>query len=309
MTAQLISAQGREFNLPVLFSSVLTHTPNVPCSAFSLCCPYDKSMLSSLESAAYCRFVHEGKQVFYGLVDDFELEQGSGGRSVSVSGRGLAALLIDNQAEAAEFGFVTLRDILERYVLPFGIKDVLSAELRPVAGLSIPGGSSLWDALSSFTMASGGITPRFSADGTLIIAKGGGAVKSVNAQSEIVEFKYLKKRYGILSEVTIQRTDGISVTVKNNEFIASGGKRRRIVTVPASMDEYSMRALAQSRIEASKAKKHVISLTLPGLFFADSGDIVELSLPKLGLEGKYSVAEASSHYGDKAYTTLELLKE
>jgi len=309
MTAQLISAQGREFNLPALYSCVLTHTPNVPCSSFSLRCPYDKSLLPPLEGAAYCRFVHEGKQVFYGLVDDFELEQDGGGRIVSVSGRGPAALLIDNQAEAAEFGFVTLRDILERYVLPFGITDIISAELRPVSNLSVPGGSSLWDALYAFTQASGGITPRFSKDGTLVISPGGGARRSISAQSDIIELKYLKKRYGILSEVVVQRTDGFSLTVKNSEFIAAGGKRRRIITVPASMDEYAMRELGQRRIKASVSRKQIVSLTLPGLFVADGGDIVTLELPKAGLQGRYTVAEASTHYGDKSYTTLELVKE
>lgn len=214
MKAQLLSAEGREFNLPALFSCVLSHTQSLPCSAFSLRCPYDKSMLPALESAAYCRVLYEGATVFYGPVDDFEIGQGAGGISVSVSGRGLAALLIDNQAEAAQFSFVTLQDVLQRYVLPYGIRDISSAQLTPVSNLSVPGGSSLWDALCAFTEASGGITPRFSREGRLIIAPGGGAQRSISESSGILSLRFLKKRYGILSEVVVQRSDGFSLTVK-----------------------------------------------------------------------------------------------
>lgn len=309
MRAQLISAQGREFDLPALFSCVLSHTQGLPCSAFSLRCPYDRTMLPALESAAYCRVLYEGATVFYGPVDDFEIGQGRGGMSVSISGRGLAALLIDNQAEAAQFSFVTLQDILQRYVLPYGIRDIVSAQLRPVSNFSVPGGSSLWDALCAFTQASGGITPRFSGEGRLIISQGGGAPRSISESSGVINLKYLKKRYGILSEVVVQRTDGFSLTVKNNEYIACGVRRRRIITVPASTDELAMRQLASERIESSKAKKSLISLSLPGLFRAEAGDIVELSLTRPGIFGRYRVSEACTNYGDRCYTTLELIKE
>jgi len=309
MIAKLISAQGAEYALPQLYSCVLKLTPSVPCSAFTLSCAFAKEMLPALESAAYCRIVREGATVFYGIVDDFELEQGAAGKAVTVSGRGLASLLIDNQAEAAEFALATLPDILERYVLPFGIKNIVSEQLLPVPSLVIPGGSSLWDALCAFTKASAGITPRFSKDGTLIIAKGGGTIRSVTESSGVLSLKYLKKRYGILSEVLVKRTDGFSVSVRNEAFLAEGGTRRRIVTVPARTDELTMREIGERRIKASKAKKKILSLTLPGLIFADGGDIVDLSLPRFGLEGRFSVGEACVRYGDRSQTTLELIKE
>ena len=121
--------------------------------------------------------------------------------------------------------------------------------------------------------------------------------------------KYLKKRYGILSEVIVQRSDGFSLSEKNNEFIARGGRRRRIISVPASTDDLAMRQLAKQRIESSKAKKSLISLSLPGLFRAEAGDIMELKLTRTGLFGRYRVSEACTNYGDRCYTTLELIKE
>lgn len=70
-----------------------------------------------------------------------------------------------------------------------------------------------------------------------------------------------------------------------------------------------MRQLASERIESSKSKKLLISLTLPGLFRAEAGEIVELNLRRTGLFGSYRVSEACTNYGDRCYTTLELIKE
>jgi len=309
MIAQLIPAQGGELTLPPLHTCELKLTPNVPCSAFRLSCRYDRELLPVLECAAYCRIVHEGAIVFYGIVDDFEIRQDGGGKSAFVSGRGLAALLIDNQAEAAEFSLATLPDMLRRYVLPYGIKNIISEELAPVPRLAVPGGSSLWDALCAFTQASSGLTPRFTKDGTLIISRGGGAPRQISEGSGILGFKYLKKRYGLLSEVVVRRTDGFSVTVRNEEFISEGGIRRRIITVPSSTEEYRMRELGRRRIEASAARKSLLYLTLAGLIFADGGDIVDLSLPKQGISGRFLVSEACLRYGSFPNTTLELVKE
>ena len=309
MIARLISAEGKEYTLPPLHSCVLKLTPNVPCSAFRLSCPYEKELLPKLEGAAYCRIFHEGATVFYGIVDDFEIRQGASGRSVTISGRGLAALLIDNQAEAAEFVLATLSDVLQRYVLPYGIRNIVSGQLLPVSNLVIPGGSSLWEALCAFTQASRGITPRFSKDGMLIIINDGGALRRVSEGSGVLSLQYLKKRYGILSEVIVKRSDGFSVSVKNEEFILAGGRRRRIITVPSSVNEYQMLQLGRSRIDASKAKKCAVSLNLAGLIFADGGDIVDLNLPKHGITGKFLVSETTVHYGACPRTTLELVKE
>ena len=56
----------------------------------------------------------------------------------------LQALLLDNQAEAADYGQATLAEILRRYVTPYGVGLEKAVSLPAVQGFSVASGSSCW---------------------------------------------------------------------------------------------------------------------------------------------------------------------
>ena len=66
--------------------------------------------------SAACRFFAqwEGERVFTGVVDEFAVICGRDGLYLELSGRGMAALLLDNESEALSYERAVLEEILEK---------------------------------------------------------------------------------------------------------------------------------------------------------------------------------------------------
>lgn len=72
---------------------------------------------------------HGGERVFTGVVDECQVEQSGNGSVLELSGRGMAALLLDNEALGQDYGTATLEDILRDHVRPYGIQAAAGAKL------------------------------------------------------------------------------------------------------------------------------------------------------------------------------------
>jgi hypothetical protein len=59
---------------------------------------------------------------FSGVVDDFQLNRTGGAVRPKFTGRGLAALLLDNEAVPRQYLSAALSDLLRNHVTPYGIK-------------------------------------------------------------------------------------------------------------------------------------------------------------------------------------------
>jgi len=308
MIGYITDYSGREYRLPAMLSWSVCHTLGEPADSFELCCLFESGMLAHLSDAVRFRGEHSGETVFNGVVDEFEVECSGAGRTVSMSGRGLAALLLDNEAEAAEYGACSLAEIITRHVKPYGVTEITADELPSVSGYSVKSGSSQWKVLSSFTDCVSGIIPRFSRDGVLVIsaAKGRRLKLDTNAAYDV---SYREKRYGVISEVLVKNTlRGTSATVSNDDFIARGGCARRVLTVPRKTGAESMRYTGAYQIGRSESDRVILRLTVPTLFAAFPNDAVSLSMSELGVEGEYLV-RASECWADAtgAGTRLELI--
>lgn len=84
------------------------------------------------------------------MIDECETQWSPAGCVAEITGRGLQALLLDNQAEAADYGQATLAEILRRYVTPYGIGLEKAVSLPAVQGFSVASGSSCWKVLYTF---------------------------------------------------------------------------------------------------------------------------------------------------------------
>lgn len=67
--------------------------------------------------------------MFTGVVDECQVEQSGGGSVLELSGRGMAALLLDNEALGEDYGAATMEDILRDHVRPYGIQTAAGANL------------------------------------------------------------------------------------------------------------------------------------------------------------------------------------
>ncbi|NCB73448.1 MAG: hypothetical protein EOM51_01705 [Clostridia bacterium] len=310
MEAYLICHDGTIYEIPSLLEWKFSYGCGLPCDAFEISFIYDKSILSALTAANRFRAEHEGETVFTGLVDDFEILISENGSLVTFNGRGLAALLLDNEAEAAQYYSASLDMMLEKYVYPLGLNKVkISADI-PRQAFDIESGASHWKVLENFLWFSCGIKPRFSKDGVLLIGDTAGKSLSFDGSSAYTKQSLKRARYGVISEVLVKnKALGTSERVENPEFIQSGGCCRRVVNVPRKTRFDAMRATGEYQIDQSKVNELLISLTVPQIFAAFPGDTIEFSESHLGVADKFMVQKSCCFAnGERAGTEITLTR-
>jgi len=116
----LTSAAGRRWELRV-FTYRFDYTGGVPCDSFALTAPYEPEMAGALREAAEFTALEGDRTVFRGVVDEYVCAVGPAGRTLELSGRGLAALLLDNEADAAVYEHATMAEMVRRHVAPYGL--------------------------------------------------------------------------------------------------------------------------------------------------------------------------------------------
>lgn len=290
MTGFLTDYKGRTFKLAQILSWDISHGMGQPCDAFELAALYDADMLEILSDSVRFRAEHEGEVVFCGVVDEYEISAGEKGLAVTISGRSLAALLLDNEAEAAEYYNATAEHILDRHVYPWGVSEVRLGSLPAVSRLSVASGSSQWRILEDYAFFCCGIRPRFSRDGVLLLDNSLGAELEIN-RAAISEQLYREKRYGLVSQVLVKNRSAVSVS-ENGEFIARGGSCRRVINVPRATFHDTMRHTGSYRLERSKEGSLVCEIALPALFAAFPGDRVALGESPIGITGSFIVTRS-----------------
>ena len=313
MTGTIFGYTGRSGTLPPLLSWDISHGFGSPCDSFEVSFVYDPAMLSALEEAVRFQARHGGRTVFSGVVDEFELSADRSGCVAVLRGRGMQALLLDNQAEAADYTHATTAFILDRHARPWGVTDIDCTGLESAAGdVSVSSGDSHWSVVRDFARFCGGGKPRFDRTGRLLLdGRRGGENVTVDGKTPLHAQTYTQDRYGVISQVLVKnRVLGSSVTVDNAAFLAQGGSCRRVLNVPRKTGYDAMRHTGRYQIESSQETFRRCSLTVPELFAAFPGDRMRMESSPLGIRGDFLVW-SSRCWADSgsAGTVLELVRE
>ena len=157
---------GGTYALPPLLSWEVRLTGGVPCDSFSLTCCCDREMASRLDKAWRLTLVRNGA-LLRAVVDESEVIQDEKGRRAHISGRGLAALLLDNESEAVEYSAPTLSELLRRHAAPYGLRWAPFEEIRGSTPYGVASSSSQWKAINAFTQYYGGFPLRITPEGVL----------------------------------------------------------------------------------------------------------------------------------------------
>ncbi len=310
LTILLHTYDGERYELPMLLEWELAYTSAVPCDSMAVTCLYDAGMADVLPRATRFSAVQNGETMLYGVVDAYEISMSQQGLLATVEGRGLAALLLDNESEALTYGRAALGEILKNHVKPYGIVSESPRALEG-AGYAVVSGSSQWKALRGFTHRYGGFEPYFKRDGTLVAAPlwGSGRTLSVNDSSPLLSLRRRERRHGVISEILIQdKVQNIRHRVVNQDFAVRGGQRRHVLYMPRSTAD-QRRYTGEYQIAQSALEQLEIRLELPLPFAAFPGDRIALSLDRLGLGGSYDVVEARSRMdsgGERTEITLSV---
>ena len=194
---------------------------------------------------------------------------------------------------------------------PYGITCENAAPIFAKGVYSVSAGISQWQALSDFCETYGGFTPRITRQGKLVaVPEDGGALRLLDENTTLLSLTKRENHYGVLSEITvIDKTRGTSYTEKNQDFIARGGNRRRVLYTPGQSSWADMRYTGQYRIAASRKDEVEITAVLPGLAEAEPGDTVRVQRSDCGIYGDYRVAEVEHRLEAAGESTVLVLKE
>lgn len=306
LSIRLETWDGAEYSLPVLVRWELDHTGCVPCDSMTAVCLYDAGMAEILPKATRFTACHDGRVMLRGVVDAYEISLSRQGLLASIEGRGMAALLLDNESEALTYGRALLSEILENHVSPYGITVDMRRNVSG-GGYAVPSGSSQWKALQGFTHRFGGFDPYFTPEGVLVTGPlwGSGKTMRIHDGSPLLSLRKRESRYGVISQVLIQdKVQGITHPVINREFTRAGGQRRHVLYMPRSTAE-DRRYTGEYQIEQSALEQEEIDLEFPFSFAAMPGDRAELALDRLNLAGTYEVVRSRSRMdGDGERTEL-----
>ena len=291
MTGSVETAGGAVYVLPEPMEWRMQRTGGVPCDSFRLRCLFRAEMAEVLKDA--CRFTAEegGEVLLRGVVDGWSAELSGAGTVLTVEGRGMAALLLDNEAEAVHYQRATLEEILKDHAAVCGVRWETERGGQSLAEYSVASGSSRWRAIEGFARRCG-LRPYFTREGVLRLrAEEEEKACRLGALSGVLGAVYRDRRCGVVSEITVvNRSLGLRRKVRNEAFIARGGSCRRMLYVPArSADE--LRYTGEYQIEKSAEGARELTLTLAGRAEIEPGERVELTLSQLGAAGVFRVSE------------------
>lgn len=296
MTGYLLTVQGEKLLLPPFLSWKLRRTGSVPCDSFEAECPWDAGAEQKFENA--CRLIVEenGTRRFTGVLDEYQLTWDERGGVLSLSGRGLAALLLDNESLGQDYQVATLADILRDHVEPYGVPLGSMGDLPAVPGFSVSTGQSEWQTLYNFARYHGGVQPRFDVFGTLCV--GGaevGHTVTVDDRTGVTALCLRDKRYGVCSEIVVlDRGSREPRRVRNDGFLAQGGSCRRVMTMPAKSAYEAMRYSGQFQLDRSAEERFRLEFTVPGSYFCEPGDRASLCLTHPAIVGTWLVEETET---------------
>lgn len=310
MTGTLYTADHRMFRLPPLLSWRVTHTGGVPCDSFTVTFVYQKEMAPALALAAGFAAEEKGEVMLRAVVDEYTVNLDGGGLTATVSGRGYAARLLDNESRPVTYESATLGEILRNHAEPYGVRCEEAADLRAESVYTVAAGTSQWKAVESFCRTYGGFSPRFSREGALLAGpERPGRALSIGEGDPVLSCSLREDHYGVLTEaLVIDKTRNKTSSVKNQEMIDKGGQCRRVIYTPGQSTWAAMRYTGEYQIQRSKEDAWLAEVTLPGSFPAFPGDRVALSLERMGLSGTFRVAEVESRFDSRngAAATLTL---
>lgn len=294
MKGYIIDNSGAATELPEFLSWDVCHGVGEPCDWFEVSFIYYASQLPVLRSGCRFRAKNRNFTVFTGVIDEYSVSIDKNGCVVTLSGRGLAALLLDNELPAQDCGALSSPMMVSKFITPYGISGVKTGPVTSVDGFSVRTGESAWSAVRRYCRYAWNTVPYFTTDGKLILSGADGLEISVDASKDAASIALTDERYGIISDITVRnRVTGTSYTKKNEPFIARGGKSHREMTVPKNAGADAARYNADYQIAESQRGKKYIKMTLTQQFACFPADIIKLTAEKLGVSGSFSVI--SSH--------------
>lgn len=309
MKGYVTDGAGVCWQLPPCERWEMEYCVGTPCDSFVLRCPW--SMGQGIAPRQWGRFHARwgGERVFTGVVDECEISLTDRGCFLEMSGRGLAALLLDNEALGQDYQLATPADILRDHVTPYGIESIGAEALGSVSDFRVDTGSSEWTVLEEFLRVQGRTAPRFDRTGRLVLSAEDEASLLIGEGTPVTALVHRDNRCGVLSEVLVRdRYSGLTRRVENEEFSALGGRARRVLTMPGRALPHEMEKAGREQLRRSAREREELEVTLPTPFAALPGQIVRVERRDYDHNGDYRVARVTTGADQNGYWSRLLLR-
>ncbi len=308
MTITGYTADGTAYTLPVPISLRIERAYDIPADKLEAVFP----MSGTLPELHAIYAERDGKAVFYGVVDEQSAETSGEGALLRLSGRSLAALLLDNEAMAQVYRTPTIQEIFERHAAPYGLAGVRGSSLSYSGTLTVGKGQSEWTVLSRFCKSVGNLMPRVTPDSYLDVrSRTGSAVTTYsNTAAGGVRYTVLAhtvKRCEPVSEVVLKAESGggYQFTEQNCVVRGNGIRRRRLLEIKDSAG--AVQRTARELMRDSNAGYVEYAVRVPGGHFPAPGDSARIVDSTLGTVTGLIVSEARytrSAQGDRCDIVL-----
>lgn len=293
MKAWLIACDGSKYALPTVTQWEFRYGVGSPCDSFEIICLWQPGEERALNGAVRLWAEQDGERVFTGVVDEYTCILDENGGRLEISGRGMQALLLDNEALPAQYQLATAEDILHRHVTPYGIAAAAGYRLTAAAGFTVTSGQSEWSVVREFARCSG-VVPRFDRQGQLLLSGWDNTRRKLGDNTAVTALRYTYRRYGVLSQVVVQdKVRGCSEVIEDRDFQSRGGLCRRVVTAAGHATAAVMRSSGQYQLKASRAELETCEVELAEVFAAWPGELVTIQRSGFGGNGTYRVRETS----------------
>jgi len=165
VSIQLAGREHRHWMHYRIDSDLLT-----PADAWSVSLSPPRTLPDQVEPGRQVLVKVGGEPVLQGLIDEVEDEVAAESRSLSLSGRDGAAVLVDCSAPVFVSRLVGLQEVVSSIVQPLGVTKVrIDGNTRGLAEkVNVEPGDTAWDALVKSAEANG-LWPWFEPDGTLVV--------------------------------------------------------------------------------------------------------------------------------------------
>lgn len=295
--------------LPVALAWELNYTVGSPCDSLLWRVPWQGDLPCPLAEWSLFQAEHQGEVVFTGVIDEVEASYAGSGGILEISGRGMAARLLDNEVLGQEYMTATLDDVIGTYVTPFGVSVGARESMPSRSSYVVETGSSAWAVLEDFVCYYGDVVPRFNGLGELYLtALPEDEIWDLGSGVPVTELRQCWKRYGACSEVWVR--DRVTREVNkavDAQQVALGLCARAVVTTSSQSSQQKRSYDGNYRLENSQEGMFRGTVTLPWLQFLAPGTLVSLDRENCPWNGVYRLLAVDVVHGSSGeYTTLTL---
>lgn len=225
----------------------------------------------------------EGKQLFHGGCDKQVISMGENGCRLTLWARSDAAVLLDNEAIPQEYTHVSLDEIFDRHIRPYGFQNNLGSNAK-LPFYRVGKGMSEWEAFSHFCSCAVKKLPYVLGAKVCFLTQGKGSRIILPQNTPILSASETIRRTQAISQVLIRDSTGrYSGKIENRQAQQAKILRRRCL-IPSTQWEWSPKD-AEYRMERSMQGRIQKEVCLAGLMDWELGEQVVLNQPQIYFRG------------------------